>query len=109
MALGSREVAAEKAASLERVVAVEPTEVTVTAETSRRTCCPLGRVLTLLTLAACCLCIGFVELHRLRQGAELQRQLVQLQLRLDRLEGEAPEGPRLDTPADGDLDDQVRS
>ena len=133
MALGSREVAAEKAASLERAAAmekaaslersekaasleravtVEPTVVTVesAAESGRRrSCCPLDRVLILLTLAACCLCLGFVELHRLRQGAELQRQLMQLQLRLDRLEGETPGEPRLDTAPTAGIDDTVRS
>ncbi|XP_043228422.1 protein eiger-like isoform X4 [Amphibalanus amphitrite] len=112
MALGSRggDVAAEKAASLERVT-VDPAAAAAAAEESaapaRRSCCPLGRVLTLLTLAACCLCLGFVELHRLRQGAELQRQLAQLQMRLDRLESEAPDGPRLDEATDGGGDESA--
>ncbi|KAF0288798.1 hypothetical protein FJT64_012827 [Amphibalanus amphitrite] len=109
MALGSRggDVAAEKAASLERVT-VEPAAAAAeeSAAPARRSCCPLGRVLTLLTLAACCLCLGFVELHRLRQGAELQRQLAQLQMRLDRLESEAPDGPRLDEATDGGGSDE---
>ncbi|XP_043195661.1 uncharacterized protein LOC122366991 isoform X1 [Amphibalanus amphitrite] len=115
MALGSRggDVAAEKAASLERVT-VEPAAAAAAEESAapaRRSCCPLGRVLTLLTLAACCLCLGFVELHRLRQGAELQRQLAQLQMRLDRLESEAPDGPRLDEATDvgGDESALLRS
>ncbi|XP_037088890.1 uncharacterized protein LOC119109379 [Pollicipes pollicipes] len=65
------------------------------AEKAERRCCPLTRVLLMLCVGTVCLCIGFMEVYRLQQGAQMQRQILELQRRLEKLESAASADPQV--------------